>query len=302
MNTGIPYFRAEKIADQTWMITNAFVEKTSAISYLVEGRDYALLIDTIMGWGNLKKFCESLTSKPIKLANTHFHIDHCGGNFHFQSCYMPHRDIGLFQESIHRTKEEIFQEAKEAALPEYKDLIECDDNFRSEQPMLVYPIYDGDVFDLGDREIEVVEVGGHSPGCSVFIDHKSRICFSGDACNGFTMLCFANAFPIEQYMHSLLHLKKHQSEIDMMYGGHQIFDPHIIDEGIETVARVLAGTDDHYEVMGNFGREVVYAGKVRQGSFTREDGVKFNLCYWGEKITGAFDSRQRIVNKPLPFL
>jgi len=49
--TAIPFFKAEKIADQSWMIRNAFVDQSYAICYLIEGRDYALLIDSIIGLG-----------------------------------------------------------------------------------------------------------------------------------------------------------------------------------------------------------------------------------------------------------
>ena len=57
MTTKIPYFKAEQIADKSWMIKNAFVENSYSICYLVEGRDYALLIDSIIGLGDLKSFC-----------------------------------------------------------------------------------------------------------------------------------------------------------------------------------------------------------------------------------------------------
>ena len=68
------YFCSEEIAEKSWMIKN--VGHTPAICYLVEGKDYALLIDSIMGIGNLKAFCETLTNKQIRLVNTHAHSDH----------------------------------------------------------------------------------------------------------------------------------------------------------------------------------------------------------------------------------
>ena len=124
MDKKIPYYKAEEIAEKSWMITNAFVESSYAICYLVEGGDCALLIDSILGMGNLKAFCETLTDKPILVANTHSHSDHVGGNFHFDHCFMPDRDIRSFQDSIGIKKEQVVEMAKEMALPEYKDLIE----------------------------------------------------------------------------------------------------------------------------------------------------------------------------------
>ena len=84
--------------------------------------DYALLIDTMMGWGNLKTYCETLTSKPIKLVNTHAHPDHTGGNFHFDACYLHPRDIPYFQVSLGYGKEVPYEQARQAALPEYREL------------------------------------------------------------------------------------------------------------------------------------------------------------------------------------
>ena len=264
--TAIPYFKAEEIADRSWMIKNAFVEQSCAICYLIEGRDYALLIDSIIGLGNLKAFCETLTDKPVRLVNTHAHSDHVGGNFHFDECWMHHRDIGFFQTCIGVKKEQLIEMAKQTALPEYRDLIEPDGSFADWNPMKVYPLYDGDVFDLGDRTVEVVEVGGHTAGSIVLIDHKTRIAYTGDACNGNTLLEFDNSLPVISYMRNLLHLKEHQQEFDRMYGGHEIFDASLVDEAIETVAKVVAGTDARCERTGMTGGPVLYAAeKVKDG-------------------------------------
>jgi glyoxylase-like metal-dependent hydrolase (beta-lactamase superfamily II) len=138
MKKTIPFFKAEEIAEKSWMIKNAFVERSEAICYLIEGRDYALLIDSIIGMGNLKAFCETLTDKPVRLVNTHAHSDHFGGNFHFDACWMHHRDIALFQTCTGVKKERLFEMARQTALPEYRDRIEPDGNFTDWVPMKVF--------------------------------------------------------------------------------------------------------------------------------------------------------------------
>ena len=292
--TAIPYFKAEKIADGSWMIKNAFVEQSYAICYLIEGRDYALLIDSIIGLGNLKAFCGTLTDKTIRLVNTHSHSDHVGGNFHFDECWMHHRDIGFFQTCIGIRKEQLFEMAKQTSLPEYRDQIEPDDNFADWNPMKVFPLYDGDIFDLGDRTVEVVEVGGHTAGSIVLIDHKTRIAYTGDACNGNTLLEFSNSLPIIDYMRNLLRLKEHQHEFDQMYGGHEIFDASLVDEAIETVAKVVAGTDDRCERTGILGGPVFYAAeKVKEG-YERVDGKHFNMSYIPSKVLSDGETGQVI--------
>ena len=158
----------------------------------------------------------------------------------------------------------------------------------------VYPIYDGDMFDLGGRIIEVVDVGGHTAGEVVFIDHKSRIAYSGDACNGNTLLEFPNSLPIISYLRNLLHLKEHQKEFDKMYGGHEIFDASIVDEAIETVAKVVAGTDDKCERPGMMGGTVFYAAEKVKDGYPRVDGKHFNMSYVPEKVAVPEETRQII--------
>ena len=290
----IPYFKAEKIADGSWMIRNAFAEQSIAICYLVEGRDYALLIDSIIGLGNLKAFCETLTDKPVKLVNTHAHSDHVGGNFHFDECRMHHRDIGFFQTCVGVKKEQLFEMAKQTALPEYRDRIELDGSFTDWNPMKVYSLYDGDVFDLGDRTIEVVEAGGHTAGSIVLIDHKTRIAYTGDACNGNTLLEFDNSLPVITYMRNLLRLKERQPEFDRMYGGHEIFDASLVDEAIETVAKVIAGTDDRCERTGILGGPVLYAAEKVKDGYERADGKHFNMSYIPSRVLSGGETRQTI--------
>ncbi len=294
MSVSFPYFKAEQIAERSWMISNAFIHPTIAYCYLVEGKDYALLIDSIIGIGNLKAFCESLTDKEIRLVNTHAHSDHIGGNFQFDSCWMHHRDIGFFQSSIGVKKEQLFEMARSRAPEEYRELITPEDNFFDWMPMKVFPLYDGDVFDLGDREIETIYVGGHTAGSIVLIDHKTRIAYSGDACNGNTLLEFPNSLPVKTYLENLLHLKEHQQEFDMMYGGHEVFDASLVDEAIETVARVVAGTDAKCVRPGMMGNQVFYAAEKVKDGYERVDGKHFNMNYLPEKVLIPEEKKQVI--------
>ncbi len=298
MKQKIPFFASERIAEGSWMIRNAFLPDTTALCYLVEGREYALLIDTMVGFGNLKAYCGTLTDKPLKLVNTHAHPDHTGGNGHFEACYMHHRDIPYYQADPGCDRQELCRQARKAALPEYREQIVPDDSFPDAGPMRVYPLYDGDVFDLGDRQIEVVEAGGHTPGSILLIDPKTRIAYSGDACNGNTLLELANSLPVCEYMRSLLRLKERQPEFDRMYGGHEIFGADILDEAVETVARVLAGTDDKCVRTGMMGEPVLYAAEKVKDGYPRADGKRFNMSYRPDRVWGRTENRQVITMEP----
>jgi len=282
----IPYFLSEEIAEHSWMIRNGFVPYTPALCYLIEGRDRALLIDTMMGWGDLNAYCRTLTDKPITLVNTHAHPDHTGGNFHFDACWIHHLDIPYFQDSLGADRDAVFARARDCALPEYREIMQPDGNFHGAEPLRVYPLYDGDVFDLGGRRVEIVEAAGHTPGSIVLIDHASRIAYTGDACNGNTLLEFENSLTVFDYMKNLLRLREHRNEFDRVYGGHEVTGPEILDEAIETVAKVLAGTDDHCPRTGLSGKPVLYAAEQVKGGIERKDGKRFNLAYLPDRIYG----------------
>ncbi len=292
--SNVPYFKAKEIAPRSWQIEYAFTDKEHVYCYLTEGRDYALAIDTMMGHGNLRAFLETLTDKPIKLVDTHFHFDHCGGNFAFDFCYIHPADIPYLYSEKPRTAAEMLARARELALPEYADQLEESDFF-AECPMRTYPVWDGDVFDLGDRQIEVIEVGGHTPGSIVLLDRVQRIAYTGDACNGNTLLGFGNSLPIETYLKNLLHFKRFQKDFDVMYGGHQVLPPETLDEGIELCGKVLAGLDDHEERPGMFGRTAIYGAKHAENSIVeRADGKSFNLSYNPDNLYADGPTKQVI--------
>ena len=62
-----PYFRSKLIAPGTWQVLS-----DGDYSYLLEGDDEALLIDSGYGAGDIRAYCQTLTEKPLsQIANTH---------------------------------------------------------------------------------------------------------------------------------------------------------------------------------------------------------------------------------------
>lgn len=274
----IKYFKAAEIADKSWQIEYAFTDQEHVYCYLVEGEETALLIDTMYGYGSLKAFVETLTDKPVKLALTHFHLDHIGSNAEFGSCYIHHLDIANYLDSKLPDREKMLGHVKAEAFKELAEKAELSD-MTEFKAVPAYPLYDGDILDLGGRKLQVVWVGGHSAGSVAFVDAGSRIAYTGDCCNSNTLLGFGNSLPVETYLKNLLHFRSFAHCFDTMYGGHQVLPASVIDEGIELCARILAGTDDHEEVQGMFGRTMIYGANHGDSPITRADGKLFNMCY-----------------------
>ncbi len=166
-----------KIADKTYMIN----EFNFSNCYLVEGDEKALLIDTGLGIGSIKKCAESLTDLPMTVAATHAHLDHVGGAGQFSEVYVHKADINFRQKMMRRyffRKKFFNMIAKRGDMP-----VKLSDLSRDEQKPKFIPMEDGHVFHLGGRDIKVMSTPGHTEGCVVLIDDKEKIAFTGDNVN-----------------------------------------------------------------------------------------------------------------------
>ena len=283
-------YMTQKIFDNVTLITGHGGENC----YLVEGKERALLIDSLCGVGDLKGFVESLTSLPVTVAITHGHIDHVPGVFGFGECYIHPYDIPMMY-GAHGTNKEgrlSFENSDGKCPSSIDDVID---------PVSVktFPIYDGDVFDLGDYEIETIEVPGHTFGTVVFLDRQHRVVYSGDACNLNTLMNLPGSTSIEQYRESLLHLKSFMGEFDHMWGGHgQMGMPSSgVDDGIELCEKILARSDDAVEVPA-IGGGVGLLGYKRGDNYLPLGGQFCNIVYSTEKLHKKND-RPVIKGEPL---
>ena len=87
----------EKATSYGWYVPYQINENTYAIlvpkhwqetvSYLFVGTEKALLIDTGMGFGNIKDAVDAITNLPIIVANSHTHYDHVSNNYLFDTVY-----------------------------------------------------------------------------------------------------------------------------------------------------------------------------------------------------------------------
>ena len=274
------FFTSKKIYDNVTCIAGMGGE----LCYLVEGKERALLIDGLSGVGSLKAFVRELTELPVTLVITHGHVDHAPAIYEFGEGYIHPDDIALMYSPLHSSMERRLNFAlggkRMGTLrtePTMADVIPS-------VPVKTYPVYDGDIFDLGGTQIEVVHVPGHTYGSIALIDKDNRACYTGDCCNANTLLFLPGSTTIEEYKESLLHFKTKQGDFDVCWGGHGAGSvPNtVIDEGIALCDEILAGTDDAVET-DYTGRPCIYAKKKGE-RFNRLDGGVMNIAYSREML------------------
>ena len=149
------------------------------ISYLITGREKALLVDTGLGMGNIRQVVEQLTSLPVVVMNTHTHFDHIGGNALFDTVYAPDHPEARRRLSAGATAAELAGEVTEGAnarpWPQGFDPAHY-----AIAPCAFTPAPEGTVFDLGGWKLRVIDTPGHSPDSIMLAEDNRKLLFTGD--------------------------------------------------------------------------------------------------------------------------
>ena len=149
------------------------------ISFLIEGGDFALLFDTGLGIGNIRRVVDQLTEKDVVVLNSHTHYDHIGGNHLFDTIYGTRLDYTA-ERSKGSTPEAVAGFLREGwvwkPLPADFDAA----SFRSRAFDIDHYVAEGDVIDIGGRVLEVLFTPGHAPDSICLLDRQNRLLFTGD--------------------------------------------------------------------------------------------------------------------------
>ena len=190
-----------QIDEHTWEGNGHLVYNESV--YVVEGDDKALVIDAGTSMPHLDKAVAALTDKPVMLAVTHGHGDHVGGAVCFPEVWIHPADTSLIS----------------GGRRGYKGTI--------------HYLSDGEVIDLGGRQIEVLHTPGHTSGSVTFFDKAKGYGFSGDAFGSTNLLLFGTTF--REFIKTTARTAEYMQKngIEKLYPGHYHGD------NPETLQRVL---------------------------------------------------------------
>lgn len=250
-------YKVFQIDDKTWRIEDCF----RSYMYLMEGNEKALLFDTGMGLPGLAHCIEQLTVKPVIVVNSHGHLDHVGGNCQFAKCFMNQVDEKVldehtkpsFRKQLLRGFAEEFQ--MELSIRELRFIAE------SGRRVPFLPIKNGQIFELGERELEVINTPGHTRGSICLLDKGRRILFSADTvCDQGILLFFSHSASVTEFLESIRHLKAKGQEYDRIWPGHHKcpLDLEYLEEYETCALQILDDPEDGKEIISNLG-----AGKIQ---------------------------------------
>jgi len=208
------WFKLREVASKVWTIH----DNTQVASYLVEGKDKSILIDTGWGIGNLKELVQSITQLPVMVVFTHGHPDHVCGAFQFSDLYISKDDKNLLKSFYNKeTRTKIIDYSLKGPYP----LGFSKEEWINAQIDNVSPIQDGDIFDIGERELKVIAVPGHTAGSLCLLDEEEGLLFSGDSVQATPVLIHLDtSLSLTTYFNSLTYLYSLKDEYSTIFPSH----------------------------------------------------------------------------------
>ena len=228
-----------QLDDHTWIGNGHRVYNESL--YLVEGNDRAILIDAGTYIPDLDKIVAKITSKPVTMVLTHAHGDHVGGVGPFPEVYLNAGDMTIVP-----------------------------NNMRNYKGQIRY-LNDGQVIDLGGREIEVIFTPGHTPGSATFFDKAQHYGFSGDAFGSTNLLVFTN---LSTEMYTAERIENYMKKNDI----HFLFPGHYSGDNLESPQRVTDIKNMCREILDGVRKPIVSNGNNGGNDMMVDDkGVRINF-------------------------
>jgi glyoxylase-like metal-dependent hydrolase (beta-lactamase superfamily II) len=212
------------------------------ISYLLMGSKRALLFDTGLGIGDMRKIVTQLTSLPVTVLNSHTHFDHIGDNWQFPDI------IGLDTPFTHQNEAgATHEQLLDVVIPE-RFCGSPPPGFKAENHSIPafkisHFVKDGDVIDLGDRQLEVMQTPGHTPDALCLLDRKNKLLFTGDTFYAGAIFLYVPETSVADYQRSVEKLVKLVPQIDLVLPSHNFpaEKPEMLNRLADAFHQVQAG-------------------------------------------------------------
>ncbi len=235
-----PWFEVYKVAPGVFAIYEPH-QAEEVISYLIVGNKQALLFDTGMGIGDIRKVTAKLTSRPVVVLNSHTHDDHVGGNWQFTFVYGMDTDFT-------RTNAKGSREDAQAEIT--PDQL-CGDLPKGFNPKtyatkpwkISHAIRDGFKVNLGGRTLEVLSTPGHTPDAICLLDRENGLLFTGDTYYPAPIWLFRPETDLDAYVASVKRLAALAPELKLVLGAHNIpvAQPDVLPKLVEAIQAVRSG-------------------------------------------------------------
>jgi len=189
------------------------------VSYLIVGSERALLFDTGLGIGDVRRLVGELTDREVAVLNSHTHYDHVGGNHAFATIYGA--DLGYTREHERgRTHGEVAEFVGEGWIWKQTPAGFSIDAYESRPFAVSDRVRDGQVLALGGVELEILATPGHAPDALCLLDRRRRLLFTGDTLYPATLYAHLPGSSYEDYRRTATRLAGLADAVDVLLPAH----------------------------------------------------------------------------------
>jgi glyoxylase-like metal-dependent hydrolase (beta-lactamase superfamily II) len=213
-----------------------------AISYLIVGRDNALLFDSGIGLVPIRPVVEELTKLKVAVLNSHTHFDHVGGNAEFDQILAldtPFTRANMRGFPAASLRGEVAPESFCNGAPPGAPLA----SFHTRAWKASRTVRDGETIDLGGRALEVLRIPGHTPDSVALFDRTQGLLWTGDSYYESTIWLFAPETDLAAYEASMARLAALPG-VRKLLPAHNTAqaEPRRIGEAHQAIRRIRAGS------------------------------------------------------------
>jgi glyoxylase-like metal-dependent hydrolase (beta-lactamase superfamily II) len=212
-------------------------------AYLVLGTERSILVDSCVGFENIKPIVDQHTDGPVTLVNTHGHLDHIGNYWRFEDRLVHPADAdrvraGLTNAQLGRfLKPEAFSRQPPASF-----------NPETHHTPGTEPtgfVNDGDVLNLGNRKLRVLHTPGHTPGCISLVDEENGVLLSGDTVHAGAMFAHYEGGSAHEYRDSVNRLAELVPVLHSVYPGHSFYpiSPGVVTDVADAFDQIWNGRE-----------------------------------------------------------
>jgi glyoxylase-like metal-dependent hydrolase (beta-lactamase superfamily II) len=222
-----PWFEVYRVAPHTFAIYEPH-QSEETISYLIVGNKKALLFDTGMGIGDLRRVTSALTQLPVVVVNSHTHNDHVGDNWQFDTVYGM--DTDFTRANAKGSRDDAQAEIAPGEICGNLPVSFDPKNYATRPWKIASYMRDSDHIDLGNRTIEIIATPGHTPDAISLLDRAGGLLFTGDTYYPAPIWLFRPETDLAAYAASTRRLAALAPQVRTVLGAHNVpvADPAVL--------------------------------------------------------------------------
>ncbi|XP_026858651.2 metallo-beta-lactamase domain-containing protein 2 [Electrophorus electricus] len=210
-----------------WIQERFYASGNRANIWLIRGSHQDVVIDAGLGLRSLPEYInakgllgdDTKRRNPLLAIGTHVHFDHSGGLHQFQQVGVHKAEVDAlangdnFETVTWLSDSEIVEDPSPGwTARQYR--------VKAVQPTHI--LQEGDVINLGDRQLTVLHLPGHSRGSICLHDRDNKVLFSGDVVYDGSMIDWLPYSTVGDYVRSCRRLVEmvDREEVELVMPGH----------------------------------------------------------------------------------